>query len=191
MTSVITFTAASGPTPKRIIMLAHHSQLCTLGELTIAGANAEDVAAFTGEVGTRFVHATGEVIALYCPSCAPSQFDLMATRQQCPRCRTVTHPGSALLRKDATTVLAAFGRFPLEVLPAVEKANSHLLGLARTFHYSTPLIHGAPYRTTRWAYSRRGQHAIAKTMHELDVATRDAQLYLQLPPPWRSTPTDR
>lgn len=158
-------------------MLAKPSDLCQLEEVTIAGVDHSDILAFTAEAGIRYIHTTGETLALYCPQCTPAQYDLMGARHACPRCGIAVQPGSALARKDAAVILAALARFPLEVLPAVEHANAHLLDLARSWIYSTRPIHGSSYRLTRWAYSRRGQHAIAVTMHELDVATRDAGLY--------------
>lgn len=148
-------------------MRVNPEQLLSLHELEIPAADPVDVLAFTAETLTIAVDGYTRLEALYCPTCSPAQFDLMATRMLCPQCHMPTEPGVAAARRDSYAVLAGRSRLPLEELTLIERGNAQLLELARHYFYRLPQIHNASDRALTWAYSRRGQELIIAAAKEL------------------------
>jgi hypothetical protein len=156
------------------------ARLVRLSDLTIPDVEPVDVTAFTAERATVAVDGFTRLEGLYCPACAPAQFDLMADRISCPTCQCPTEPGVALARRDAYAVLAGLNRLPVEDGVLIERGNTHMLELARHYFYRLPMIHDARDRALTWAYSRRGLEliiAVAKELHDNAVAAAPERPY--------------
>ena len=143
------------------------ARLVRLSALTIVDVDPVDVAAFTAERTTIAVDGFSRLEGLYCPTCAPAQFDLMADGISCPTCQCPAEPGVAVARRDAYAVLAGLCRLPVEEGVLIERSNTHVLELARHYFYRLPLIHDASDRGLTWAYSRHGQELIIAAANEL------------------------